>query len=343
VLDPYSQLRVGKRQDLAAAVPLVAPLAIYIEPTNLCNFKCNMCPHSLPDFVKRAGSQQLMLLELYTKVVEDLRVLGGVKSLKLYHFGEPMMHPDFGVMAHMAKDVAERVETTSNGTLLDRVKAEELIASGLDYIRFSIYGVTEQQHIRITGSENPKFFPEKIRENIRMLRNLRDSLGRKTPFIATQMLNHSDAERQEFEAFYAGVSDECIGDKIHNLDSNFVPMNSLTRNIKKACPYPFYTLVVRASGEVVPCCCAWERSLILGDINTKTLQDIWEGEKLRNLQRDHLSGKRSNYTACASCDALFNSPDSVDHLTIEEYDAKQRDKWMPGKPKGFLRVKYSVP
>lgn len=52
--------------------------------------------------------------------------------------GEPFVHPHFAEMLKFAKEseVAEVVDTFSNGSLLTPKLSEQLVEYGLDYIRF---------------------------------------------------------------------------------------------------------------------------------------------------------------------------------------------------------------
>src|ERR1700722_16719967 len=99
---PYTQLRKDSRLNLAEAVPLPAPLTVYVEPTNKCNLSCDFCPQSLEDYEDRTGPRQHMTLSLYAKVMAEIEALG-IKSLKLYFFGEPLLHPQIAEMVALAK------------------------------------------------------------------------------------------------------------------------------------------------------------------------------------------------------------------------------------------------
>jgi MoaA/NifB/PqqE/SkfB family radical SAM enzyme len=84
----YADLRKEPRVSLADAVPLDVPLTVYVEPTNRCNLSCEFCPQSLPDYKERAGYWEHIDLDLYRKVINEIAEMG-IKSLKLYFFGEP--------------------------------------------------------------------------------------------------------------------------------------------------------------------------------------------------------------------------------------------------------------
>jgi len=75
----YSLLRAQPRVSLRDTVPLRAPFALYVEPTNICNFKCVYCPESFSDFEKGLATARLI-----SRVRAHFRSgsgIGGVKTL----------------------------------------------------------------------------------------------------------------------------------------------------------------------------------------------------------------------------------------------------------------------
>lgn len=294
----YSQLRTAKRLNLAEAIPLPVPMTIYVEPTNVCNLACDFCPHSIPDYKEAAAYHQHMPLSLFSRLMNEIRDMR-IKSLKLYFFGEPLMHPEIGEMCRLAANACERVELTTNAIPFTDAKIEAIANSGIHFIRLSWYGEK----------------PERVRRNIRLLSEARNS---KTPFLAIKVFNQKQAE--EVEDLRPVVDEICI-EQLHTVGSNFVQLRSYEEN-KKACPYPFYTMVVKANGDVVPCCVAWETSLNCGNVNDYSLHDIWNGPRMHEIRMAHLSGQKSMLHACASCDTIYNCPDSVDSVSPEEFERR---------------------
>jgi len=302
-MTPYTQLRKNTRLDLAAAIPLPAPLTIYVEPTNRCNLSCDFCPQSLEDYEARTGKRQDMPLELWKKVMGEIADLK-IKSLKLYFFGEPLLHPDIAEMIYFAKTACERVELTTNGMALTPRLASRLIVNGLDYLRISVYPSIAH--------------PENVVRNVGRLREMRDQIYQKNPYIVAKVFSQSEADR--IRPFYENIVDEIAIEGLHTIGSEFVQISQQEKDDRKACPYPFYNLVVKSNGDVVPCCVAWEDSLVVGNVRDQTLLEIWQGEKLAHIHKLHLEGRRTELAACAKCDTLFSSPDSVDGVTVKEYE-----------------------
>jgi radical SAM protein with 4Fe4S-binding SPASM domain len=329
----FKSLRSSPRTNLAQAVPLPAPFTVYIEPTNVCNFRCVSCPESFPDYQELAGYYQRMPMSLYRKVVDDLKELAPIKVVKFYHEGEPLLHPDLATMIRMAIDegITTRTEVTTNASLLTEKRAIEIIDSGLRYITVSIYSVDQGDHRTITQN---KIGPQQIAENVATLRRVRDLRGSKTPIIFAQYLHESPAGELGFRAAYSSIADELGVQFRHNWNGSdsrdndlvsisYAPDESARKKAfqyqKQACPEPFYTLAIKANGDVTVCCIDWNGKLKIGSVLTQSLKDIWHGETLRELQRLHVAKRRPEITACRDCTWIHNFPDNLDELSEQTF------------------------
>ncbi len=54
------------------------------------------------------------------------------------------------------------------------------------------------------------------------------------------------------------------------------------------CYLPFVQLLLQPTGAVSPCC--WNQEIVLGQVPENSLSEIWNGEKIRQLRREFLSG-----------------------------------------------------
>lgn len=183
-------------------------------------------------------------------------------------------------------------------------KAREILNSNVAYLRVSWYGEKA----------------EKVQENIARFWRLRKELGKDKPYICLKVLDSKTAEtiRHDFQ----GIADEISVEQLHTIGSDLVHLKSYS-GPQIACPYPFYNLVVKSNGDVVPCCVAWEQSLVVGNVKEDSLLSIWRGERLARLHRLHLAGRSNELPACEKCDTIFNCPDSVDDVSVEEYERRK--------------------
>jgi radical SAM protein with 4Fe4S-binding SPASM domain len=192
----------------------------------------------------------------------------------------------------------------------------------------SLYSVNSENHFRITNS---KINIENIYQNIKYLKKCRDDNGANNVFIYAKMINTYSDENNIFLERYSDIVDEAVieppmnwsGFNNVNLLSNVyesVPLRPLS--CRKVCAYPFYSLCINSDGTVVACCVDWSRKTLLGNINSQTLYEIWNGSLANELRELHLYGERKKNKACKYCEILHSLPieDDLDSLSIEEWN-----------------------
>jgi MoaA/NifB/PqqE/SkfB family radical SAM enzyme len=121
------------------------PLYAKIKLIYGCNLKCEMCNHW------RETRAPALKMERFHAVMTELAELGCRKV----HFsgGEPLLRAGVPELIAHAYQQGIRVTMTSNGTLIDKVKAKELVESGLRGINISIDSPIRKMHEKIRGVE----------------------------------------------------------------------------------------------------------------------------------------------------------------------------------------------
>ena len=304
------------RINLSEAIPLPAPFTLYIEPTNVCNFRCEMCPESFPDYAEQAGYYGRMPMDLYEKILSDLKHWGQrLKVIRFFHEGEPLLNPDLEMMvlkAHLA-NAADRLEVFTNGSMLREHRAARMPMCGLTYIRVSFYGVNDQQYKERTGKAGYTF--DEIVRNVRTLRRYRDAAGGSDLEIHAQLIGGTEDEERFLRSTLDGIADRVDRKQLHNwgsVDSRLVQLGQEAKTDRAVCPQPFMYSVVKANGDVTVCCVDWAGKLVVGNVQTESLREIWEGQRLRELQNTHLRGRRANFPICRDCTLLYTMPDVIE-------------------------------
>jgi radical SAM protein with 4Fe4S-binding SPASM domain len=79
------------------------------------------------------------------------------------------------------------------------------------------------------------------------------------------------------------------------------------------CPYIFYGYSVNADGLVSSCFLDWGRKLVIGDVRTQSMKDIWNSDRMNALRLQHLEGRRRQNGVCGNCGQLSHClPDNID-------------------------------
>lgn len=298
------------RETLGDVLPLPNPISMQVDPASLCNFKCAFCPTGDPRLIKQSGRAQIfMKLELFEKIVGDISAFErNLKVLKLFKDGEPMLNPHFINMVKLAKQAEkiERVETTSNGSKLSHEFNERLVASGIDRVVLSIEGVTAERYLSFARVH---FDYDAFVEKVSHLYSIRGDMKLHVKTVA-QNLDYSAGEDRKFFDTFGPISDGIYIENTVASWPQFSVAGAVDKDVdaygretvhKELCPYPYYSLSINADGIVSPCCVDWNRDLALGSVATQSLLDIWNGEALQALRRQHIVDGLSANPSCASC------------------------------------------
>ena len=318
------RIDLENRTALETVIPLATPFIIHVDPSDKCNFQCNFCPTADRDLMKSILGRYHGLLDfdLYKKIVNDIGEFDRpIKVLRLYKDGEPLTNPRFADMVKYAKDqgCAERVDTTTNGSLLSPKKNMEIIAAGLDRINISIYGINKEQYLKF-NKFNINF--ERLVDNIRHLHENKKQCEMIVKINGD--LISADDEAMFYETF-GPIADGVYAEHIMSCWPEFdfaakgVQINQEVgiygQAIKEVeiCPYIFYSFSINSDGTASTCFLDWSRKLIIGDAKINSVKDIWTGQLMREHQLMMLRKERKGHAVCKNCGQLSHgSPDNID-------------------------------
>ena len=314
----FSRNRVA----LESVIPLETPFSVEIDVCSVCNFSCNFCFHADKQEIRNSGvSFGRMDLALFRKIIADLkRFPEKIKKVRLFEFGEPLLHPDLPEMirAIWQSGVAEYVEITSNGVLLTPELNLKLVEAGLSRINISVDGVTEEKYREIAR------YPLKMDEFLANLKHLYEHRGGCHIYI--KLADDGTLTKEEEERFFTLFGDLCDEIFIERLSPIWrdTEINSAMAGsvgpygqpleYKTVCPLIFTRMVINYDGVVVACCVDWKRQYVIGDVSRESVYNIWNGAALRELQLRHLKGEREAVDLCRGCTALTS-------CTIDNVDA----------------------
>ena len=329
--------RASERVPLYSVVPLDAPFTAGISPSELCNFKCVYCnwgtPVGIPgatvmpwdDFVNIAAQ----LKELYEKANCKC------KNLRFNGNGEPLINPRIVEMVkHINNlDFAERIEITTNASLLTHELSDNLISAGLTRLIVSIQGLNSERYQKVCGRglDFHNFLSE-----IEYFYHLAQSFGGmckvhiKTLDIALETVEHP-LFHQMFGAMcdtmnIENVMDSCVDVEYQSLFPEF----SITRTRygtefvdRKCCDTLFYLMNILPNGNVNVCGCKWPPHVI-GNLFEKPLTDIWNHGQHKKDMITHLKGNRETIQDCRDCSSILQYTMPEDNLDEHMDEILQR-------------------
>ena len=275
------------------------PNNIVIEPYNICNLKCTMCPYPI-----MTREKEQMNMSLFRAIIDDASENGFV-TLTFSLYNEPLLDDLLFERIKYAKGKGFKVFFNTNGTLLTREKMQEIIDSGLDHIIFSFDAPTKGAYENIRVNAN---FEVTI-QNIRKFIEYRSEMHSLTPTIGIASVgrfgNHIlNQMRKIFKGADSFVTSE-EDNRRRTCSNNFAKGGD--SDWLYPCHAIWNSLVVSSSGKVFLCCWDYDGSIEMGDLNKQTIKDVWNSSKFKKVRDAHLNRKGDKIGLCKECNILYRS------------------------------------
>ncbi|MFP3041949.1 radical SAM protein [Treponema primitia] len=321
------RIDLENRTKLETVIPLRTPFIINIDPSDICNFQCKFCPTGDRELMKNTAKRGrgVMDFEFYKKLIDDIGEFEDkVKVIRLYKDGEPLLNPHFANMVKYAKEsgCCDRVDTTTNASLLTPELSKNIIDAGLDRINISVEGVNEAQYADFSQY---KIDFKKFVDNIRYFYEHRKQCEMIVKINGDIL---TESEKQQFYDIFGDIADgvfiESIMDCWPAFEQKKVEINK-TRGVYgqainevQVCPYVFYCLNINSDGTYSLCFLDWARKMLLGNAGTRTPKQIWNSSELREYQSMFLRKERKSHLICTDCGQMRQGqPDNLDAFADE--------------------------
>ncbi len=175
------------------------PYSMKIEPTNICNTKCQLCPTGIGLEGRPKGSMELARLKGLIKSMK-----WHLRDLDLSMWGDPLIVPDIYKMIRYAHDNGIWTYISSNLHAFklnpkpgQKSQAEMLVESGLDTLTCSLHGASQATY---EAYQPGKSFDDAVAK-VKHIIDTRDRMGSRTPMIQLNFVvtRHNEHERDTFQ------------------------------------------------------------------------------------------------------------------------------------------------
>jgi len=313
--------------------------AVFIEPTNLCNLACIMCNHGDNSFERPLGVMKFKDFRRLIDEVGTRKF--NIWELSPFWMGEPFIHPQINDFIDYISNIRripgtiQHFNIHTNGNVLSDEHIECIIKSELDSILFSIDAANEDTYrkIRVNGELSI------VTENIEKLLKARNSAGRKRPAVIMQfiLMDENIGEIKDFvdmgkklgieRVIYAGrKEDNILGLPqdpnllfpqidydlifIKALEPNALTKDQTHREIittvpegmkRRPCGSLWRMFSVAWDGQATACCRDDQVKMPVGNVLEHGLENVWYGEKLKELRLAHIKGEFEKAPKCVDC------------------------------------------
>ncbi len=261
---------------------------VYIEITNVCNLQCYFCP-------KTNRQQRFLGLSEFSYVLDEIREF---TDYVYFHVkGEPLLHPNIDEFLDISYDKEVKVNITTNGTLLSKVKEKLIHKPALRQINISLHSFDGNNNINSKEKylDNIFEFIELAKEDKSLIIALRlwnltgDNLFNKEVNRNKEILNRIETEFKlpfKIEDVINPKRGIKIDDRIYlNQDSEFIwpDLKNQEFGNKGYCYGLRDQIGILVDGTVIPCCLDGEGKISLGNIFKTRLSEIISGERATRI------------------------------------------------------------
>lgn len=287
--------KIGQRQqELYKGFPLV----VVIETSSWCNLKCLGCPYK-----KLTRPHQFMEFDLFKKIVNEVLQY---KVRTWFHFmGDPLMHPQiFEFIDYATKQGLPYFGMSSNGLVLTKDVAEKILDSKMHRLEISLDSLDPELSGKLRPGGNPKVIIKNIHNYFEM--KYRRNLKYPISSIAIRELKQNAHEIEKFIAYWNNIIKEPDfvmsiryvtwgGHESQEHSTWTAPEKNLP------CLKLWHTLIILTDGRVVTCDGNWDAQLVMGDVKTNSISEIWNSNEYNEARQKHLTGRAKEVIICSNC------------------------------------------
>ena len=296
----------------------ILPINVAIETNNNCNLRCPGCARTHKDF---KAKNKIMSFKNFKKYFDMFP--WNVCNIGLNGFGEPMLHPNIvDIVAYITENRPGMVVWFSTNLLANKMEAyDKVFEKGLHHMNISVDSLNPKEADIVRTGTDTKKLAERIEY---VLRNHKDKINFSIVISRynfnsfsglTEKLIEMGAKRIVYTIIVPyGKDDVSLTEEqiqfVCKKADEFKPIVELGRKtdsgeydeIKKPCMRLIKDIYINADGQLLPCCFFWASSLSLGDLNKKTIKEIFFSKEWLKRHKKLLKGEYPKF--CGT----FNEP-----------------------------------
>jgi wyosine [tRNA(Phe)-imidazoG37] synthetase (radical SAM superfamily) len=295
------------------------PVVYNIETTNACNMRCEMCPRT----TMMTRPVKTMSMDVAKRIINQLSPWSGTawkeweifvndrygiskdemsenhfflyvvpKTVLLHGYGDPLLDPHIPEIVRIMSERGLISYFSCNPSNIDMDRTIRTFENGLGYVKYSMESVDDIRHKAIRGSASN--FTDSYQKIVKLL-DLKAQRNYKTQIVITMLNLNKLNQREEYERLVEAFKDLDVYIYLKSQDQTWYEDNKIqTASIHwlEFCQFPWSSMTVKSDGLAVECVEDFNNEIILGDAKTEPLYDIWNGERYKQLRRDHFGVKR---------------------------------------------------
>ena len=272
------------------------PKKVNFDICTFCNHKCTFCSNSDPRTIKEQTS-----LDEFKKVMQNVAKYIEITELGLSAKGEVLVNKEFADIIRAAKEEFHipYVYFSTNGALLDKKKAIEVLEAGIDSIKFSINALNKEEYKRV----------HQVDDFDAVIQNFKDLLKLKKERFKNLKVTISSVIDMNKEDLVKAFK-ELIGEDLIHVNDIFVYAITYTpkfeevsssQKVTKKCSIPFNELYINSDGSLGLCCKDYFDSVNFGSLLDNDFMDVYDSKEFKEIRQMHQMSEFPDNHLCKNC------------------------------------------
>ena len=231
---------------------------------------------------------------IWKKIIDETRGLG--ITYRPFLINEPLADMRLGeIMRYIRQDDTAKIELNSNGEMMKEQRAKEILEAGVDVIRFSIDGFSEETFSKSRVGLDYETTVWRTHKFIQLAKKLGGA-----GHIEVRMINLEESrhEQESFVEFWTKAGAEAIV-----TDYYLWPWEPNVKPVQLPCKKVLDEMFFYVNGKATLCCWDSHERGVVGDVATQHVLDIWNGEVNRRYRSLLAEGRRRDILLCSKCEA----------------------------------------
>ncbi len=274
------------------------PLVVIIEPTSVCNLKCQFCFISDPRLSKNREINGFMSMETFVRIADE----AGSQQLDSMVFtgrGEPTLNKNIGKMICYARASGILdIKLNTNALVLNDPLIHEILDGDPDVVVFSVDDASPEVYNDLRrGSDYARVF-----QNIQRFTSIlkREYPKNRTLTRVSMVVCDANQDIEKAKRLWEPIVDEFAHKGAHERLNIY---DKTTIENSTPCSLLFERVYIWWDGTVNPCDNDYLSVLKKGKIDEQTsLSQIWCSPSFQLLREIHRSGQKANQPICSVCE-----------------------------------------
>lgn len=270
---------------------------VNFDVCSFCNHKCNFCSNN----DERTIKSKVNIYD-FEKTLDNLSNYIEIDSLSLSAKGEVLMNKDLSKIIELSKSkyYIPYVYFSTNGSLLTKERALEILAAGIDSIKFSINGFSKEEYYSIHLKDDFNLVLENVKELLKLKKELFPNLKIYISSVTNKKLSDIKILLKEKLRENSQYIDDFFKYDLQ-FTPKYIPQGSTIIDSKNCLISIFREIYIYSDCSLGFCCKDYFEETKFGSLLDNDFLELYNNERFKLLRTNFTNNIFEKDSLCYNC------------------------------------------